>query len=501
MRLLLLAFAVIAIAVLSGCGGTQHHHPRLLYGLSGDVHAKYGLPPQQRRYATFVTAPKIVARSAAAPYVSEVLTTTDGTWTVSGVPNTCGANGMTCTYQWQHCTPSVVCSNIAAAITNTYTITSADVGDTIQATVTATNSAGSASQTSARTGTVPYSGFVTASGGTLQLNGAPIQFIGYNAYGMEGCWNGSGGSAWTTAQLDAYFASLPSNGLTRFWATQAYGTTALGNILTEAAKYHQHVIPVLGNDDGQCDPTTDDTGQSGEPVAFYQTNWSTQYVAWVNTVVPMFASDTSIAMWEVANEPGQYAHVTEATMAAYMNGAAHAIKNDDSNHLVSSGFNDAQNSDATSDGGSGNGTQSTFTAVHNSPYIDVVEAHDYAWDYESGATYSQNFTTAQTAARALNKPFIIGEAGVEACASPSGNYSQNGLPWKSYSQRVTYLTTKAHGYFAGTGPAGTNTPTAAGVLFWVYEPLGAGQCSGYQYDITAASSDPMIAAVTSFTTP
>ena len=54
-------------------------------------------------------------------------------------------------YQWQSCdSAGNNCTNISGAITSSYTLSSADVGHTIRAVVTATNAGGSTPATSAR---------------------------------------------------------------------------------------------------------------------------------------------------------------------------------------------------------------------------------------------------------------------------------------------------------------------------------------------------------------
>jgi mannan endo-1,4-beta-mannosidase len=320
-------------------------------------------------------------------------------------------------------------------------------------------------------------GFVTASGTNLMLDGKVFQFIGFDAYGMTGCYNGT---AWTVPQLDAYFSGLPSNGMTRLWAFKPYGTAAIATILAEAANYHQHVVLSIANDDGNCDPTTTDPNQTGEPLSFYQSGWQTGYVAWVNTIVPMFKDDTTVAMWEIANEPGQATSVPAATMDAYLAGAAAAIKAVDTNHLVESGINDVAN-------------VGNFQTAQSSPDIDVLSFHDYAWDYENKAIESGNFTAAQAAAVALNKPFIAGEAGVESGPTCTADLTE--------SQRVTYLQTKANDYFKGIAPGGATGPATAGVMFWEYEPVNtygwtAGEC---EYDFYAG--DPLVAMVQSYVVP
>ena len=74
----------------------------------------------------------------------QTLSTTTGTWN--------GTTPITYTYQWQRCTTT--CTNITGATSSTYTLTTSDVGDTIDVIVTATNSAGNATATSPKTGTV-----------------------------------------------------------------------------------------------------------------------------------------------------------------------------------------------------------------------------------------------------------------------------------------------------------------------------------------------------------
>lgn len=336
-------------------------------------------------------------------------------------------------------------------------------------------------------GTTP-SAFMTRSGTNLMLNGKVFQFIGFDTYGMTGCYNGT---AWTNAQLDAYFSGLPANGMTRLLAFAGYGTATISNILTQAAKYNQHVILSLGNDDGGCDGPTG--GNVSPPaLSFYQGGWQGSYLTWLNTIVPMFKDNTTIAMWELANEPGQSVTVPEATMQTYLSETAAAIKADDPNHLVTDGVAD------TSDMGGG---EANYQAAQSSPDIDVLSMHDYAWDYGDGAIEDSDFLAAQQAATALNKPFIVGEAGVESCVPATGDSSQNGLPWLSESQRETYLYTKANDYLSGEYNGSVSGPRAASVMFWDYEPAQSYSyaCAIGNYEIFPG--DPMVSMVQNYVMP
>lgn len=99
-----------------------------------------------------VVGPSTAPTNTAAPtitgtaQVDQTLTAAPGTWT--------GTQPIQFAYQWQRC--AATCANIAApAGTNpTYTVVTADVGDTLRVVVTGTNGAGNSSGTSAATGVV-----------------------------------------------------------------------------------------------------------------------------------------------------------------------------------------------------------------------------------------------------------------------------------------------------------------------------------------------------------
>jgi hypothetical protein len=101
-------------------------------------------------YAASATTAMIVPFPAAtgSPVISGVaavgraLATTDGTWNTA----------VTLTYQWERCAANGSgCGAIAGATTNTYAVDTADAGHTLRAVVTATDSAGATSATSAAT--------------------------------------------------------------------------------------------------------------------------------------------------------------------------------------------------------------------------------------------------------------------------------------------------------------------------------------------------------------
>jgi hypothetical protein len=85
----------------------------------------------------------------------QTLSAANGTWDSSSPTSF--------TYRWQRC--SATCSDIPGATGSTYTLTTSDVGTTLDAVVSATNTGGGTSATSAQTGTIAAAASSGGSGG------------------------------------------------------------------------------------------------------------------------------------------------------------------------------------------------------------------------------------------------------------------------------------------------------------------------------------------------
>ena len=110
----------------------------------------------------------------------QTLTASNGSWS-SPLP-------MTYTYQWQRCDPSGNnCNPIQDAVVATYTATSGDVGSTLEVTVTASNSDGSTSASSAPTPTVQ--GAPPVDNTLPAITGTPQAGLTMNA--STGTWTGT----------------------------------------------------------------------------------------------------------------------------------------------------------------------------------------------------------------------------------------------------------------------------------------------------------------------
>jgi hypothetical protein len=102
----------------------------------------------QANYAPSNTAAPTISGTA---QVGQTLTANNGTWNSDTAPKF--------TYQWQRCdTAGNNCGTISGATSQTYAVQNADVNSTLRVVVTATNSSGSGSATTAQTGTVGQPG-------------------------------------------------------------------------------------------------------------------------------------------------------------------------------------------------------------------------------------------------------------------------------------------------------------------------------------------------------
>ncbi len=113
--------------------------------------------------------------------VGSTLTTNSGTWSGSPTP--------TFAYAWERCNSTGgSCTAISGETSNTYTVQSADVGHTLRSSVTASNSAGSASQLSAATSVVTA---VSAPANTAEPKITGSATVGAQLSVSNGTWSGS----------------------------------------------------------------------------------------------------------------------------------------------------------------------------------------------------------------------------------------------------------------------------------------------------------------------
>ena len=378
--------------------------------------------------------------------------------------------------------------------------------------------------------TPPKGNFVYTSGPNFMLKGNKFRFVGYNAPGMTGCYDYQGG--WTDKEMDSYFSKLPNKSVTRISMYQAlyaskshndttlrsadspagYAVKANGKVLFNSpeeqfakfmkyAKGHdQYVIPVLTNDIGACgdnDYTNYDKHDNpyGKTIAYYQGGWETYYKPWVEKIVPLYKDNPNIMMWEIAGEPNivgsdedKKAINQDKILKKYIKNTSNLIRSNDTNHLIGVGI-----ATAVSVGG-----PADYTEIYSLPNVDAVSVHDYSfkWDGLDSTNPTQtgmispSYIDAQNAAIANDKPFYVGETGVEAWRYPTANSNVSSclteVDAKDHNKRTmttadraTYILAKMNYYFFGSTIKldATNKLSntkrslgASGILLWDYEP-------------------------------
>ncbi len=328
------------------------------------------------------------------------------------------------------------------------------------------------------------SGFVSANGTALTLNGAPYRFTGVNAYGLATYYsvNHGCGNMADDQQLDAFFTSLRPNSMVRLWAfqRQVYNKytgqldfTPLDRVVNAAARRGQRVILTLANQWPQCDDGFEKNEAwyaGGYRVAASADGASPlSYWDYIRQIVPRYASSPTIGMWELVNEPEARIRNSDgspgctstapSTLRTFFDTVGGEVRRLDPNHLISSGVT-----------GTGQcGAQGYYyETLHASPGIDVASYHDYMHDTQPmpGDIWNGLQVRLDQTAR-LNKPLIVGEAGMLANDSGGGCWTA--------TQRRDLFRAKMDAQFA----AGVD-----GFLPWAWELLTPPVCT---YDLVAGT--------------
>ena len=345
------------------------------------------------------------------------------------------------------------------------------------------------------------SGFITASGVNLMQNGKVYKSVSFNFSPVGSCWS----SNWTTAQMDQFFAAIPSNSIARFFAPPGGTDSAsfVQSIVKEADKYNVHLLISLAVADvyGQCDAADSDSTPTGKTAAYYTNavKSGSPYANWVKSVVTPLANDPGVAMWEIINEPwhnqnSPLSSVGGASGAAtYTNAAAKLIRDAETagagspKQLITLGPADIGETGGVS------GMEQIFKN------IDVVDDHDYSGDQGGPTAYDNSeFPSLQQIAKVLNKPYMVDETGVEAGSNCNPSKLQG--DWETSNSNTGGLTLQNRKSFLLDHKATDYLNAGASYVgLWLYTAPGQEQ-SGCTYE-NINPSDPLMAAVKSYQIP
>lgn len=322
-------------------------------------------------------------------------------------------------------------------------------------------------------------------GTALTLDGKPWWPIGLNAYQLGTDWSINAGCG-AQVDLDTYFSRLPPHSLTRFNAFSSLAVnkytgmldfTALDAVVRAAERHGQMLIAVLSSNEGSCE---DDTFKE---YGWYTDGWDTDrspgttltFAQWLDTAVKRWAASPAVAGWTAVGEPEPSLCSDDGctwqarscppdaaqVLRQFYDATGARIHELDPGTTVFSGH---------AGGGQCGSAGDSFEYVSASPGIDVLEYHFYeSTDSLPGNEYDGLARRVQQA-RALDKPLVITEVGMEAGSCGSvGDREQ--------------VLREAFGEMRDQG--------AAGVMFWSYVPdPRPGQCT-----LDIGPSDPLMRLV------
>ncbi|WP_371829493.1 beta-mannosidase [Rhodococcoides yunnanense] len=309
---------------------------------------------------------------------------------------------------------------------------------------------------------------VTADSTGLALDGAPWWPTGFDAYQLATDWSVNVGCG-AMVDLDSYFASLPDHSLTRFDAFQSLAINKftgqldfgpMDAVFAAAEAHDQLVIPVLSPQDGACE------GDVFKDRQWYVDGWTTvppvptvnavlSFEQWTAAAVDRWKNSDALAAWELVGEP-EISNCADAacvwwtrTCAAdgaavlrtFFDTAGAQVRALDPRTLITAGLT----------GGGQCGSQGDeYKYLAESPYVDVLQYHDYGADGVPLPGDQWNGLARRiTQTTEVNKPLLVAEIGEFAGSCTS------------LEDRASHVETKIDGQ---------RTAGTAGALLWAFVP-------------------------------
>ena len=285
--------------------------------------------------------------------------------------------------------------------------------------------------------------FVTRSGRSFELNGKPFRFVGFNLYdaAASDIYSCAPDTRLSDSRLHEAMHQMHDHGVTvvRFWAYQTYTAggrdfSGMDRTIKAARSAHLRVIPVLEDGPGDCT-----TGQSGMSKAESQNDtWYTQgykrpfgnaalsYRDYAEVVARHYRNNPTIMAWMMMNEAETTTRNSGdvSALVDFASDVATVIRSVDPHHLITLG---------TQANGAPGSSGPDFAAIYRQPVLDFAEVHDWArygsdtqampGSVNNGlpepnspecASRTAPIACSFSLAAQLNKPLLVGEAGIAA---------------------------------------------------------------------------------------
>ncbi|HEV3000347.1 MAG TPA: cellulase family glycosylhydrolase [Solirubrobacteraceae bacterium] len=284
-------------------------------------------------------------------------------------------------------------------------------------------------------------GYVERSGTDLVLDGKRFGFVGANNYRLTSDSDAgyTCGTPIGDAQVGALLDQMRNAGATvvRTWFFQSYhqstGWANFDRLLNAAAARGMKVIPVLVNNYADCEPSGGAKKDEGfYEYGFRQAGWgySTSFKSYASAVAAHYASNKTIAFWQLVNEAetsyndqqscnatlvddgtGTLRTRSSVILRSFADEMVGTVKAADPNHLVSLG---------TIGSGQCGASGAEYQYVHAGA-VDMCEYHDY--DHANQAIPGDQWNGLQLRidqCNQLGKPMFEGEVGIVADVDANG---------------------------------------------------------------------------------
>jgi len=271
--------------------------------------------------------------------------------------------------------------------------------------------------------------FIRAEDGRLLLNGKRYRFVGVNAYSLLSYPHGTGrftcGPGFTENGVREYLqdvADMRANTV-RIQAYQNHlrdpndpsnlDFTRLDLVVREARTRGITLIVTLENQWWDCNK-----GGYKRP-GWYESGYRAPYGGnrlsyrdYVAKVVARYKDEPAILMWQLMNEAeskGIDKRPRPEPLMTFTADMTAVIREHDPNHLVSLGTIGVLRA----------GSGGPFFALlhHGERMPEMIDAHDY---HQDDVAWTEEMDLARATARALGKPFFIGETGIKVGSNDPG---------------------------------------------------------------------------------
>lgn len=309
-----------------------------------------------------------------------------------------------------------------------------------------TTSPASTDSESLRPSTVDRSRFVQVEGRNFVFGGKPLRFTGFNMFdaASNSRWQCEPHHALSREDLKAQFQALRDKSgarVIRFWAYQPYTDggqdwSGVDRVISVAKELRMLVIPVLEDGPGYCTGAPNEGENKGqyENDTYYGEGYRKPYGKnrhslrdYARLVAAQYRDEPTIAAWMIVNEAETKQRNEDGTtvLVDMARDVARVIKEVDPNHLVTLG---------TQGNGAIGASGQDFRDIYSLPEMDYTEVHD--WGYYGSDTEPMPGANADGSlpdpnseecrkqdakiacsfaiAKDLNKPIVVGEAGIKA---------------------------------------------------------------------------------------